>query len=1087
MNSLPGPRPTLAGLPDDIICELFKALETLDAPHGPLYRRSSRLAHLEFEHGQRGPSLGWIKLTHICRRLRNIGIGYLPALWGRVVCVFPNAHAWKTILARSRSAPLVLDIRDPGLRAAISWPLPAHALARARAISDIIHSEHPLSRRWWTDATLPSLEFIELSNDSELGTHRPSHCTGHICAPKLLTYTISGGFVPFHAQSLRSLLVGHQVLWTKLLDSLRSCPLLETLIVFNTCEPSDLTPVVVEVPVLLPCLKYFELVLPSDDSVCKLIDSLCIPLTTKVQCLYCRSPAVFRQLLSHRQLRNKPAFSDMLRVSAMRCPTAGTRSLSLVVAEFRTRESTSYKDFLIRNACADFRLVMREEPGVVDAADLAGMIEDAFSPSAALDIRVLAFHEDLDRIDSVSPIPNSLDGRERFGAALQAFAGVTILYVQRQSIQILELLRISLERVEIGSNVDALFPELQTIVLDITTERLKESQWRVVTDLLSFRWTGGRPLERLVLMGTHLCHMSPDRNPGVTKLRISLGPVKWARLPTCGEANGDLLVKYPTFYATPDSPNDIICELFKALATIDAPRGLPLRRSLNPAYLEFEYGKPSPSLGWIILTHICRRLRNIGIGYLPALWGRVVCVFPSAHAWKTTLARSRSAPLVLDTRDAGVRAVMSWPLPAHAMVRARSIRGVVHPQQPVGHQWWSDANLPSCKFLDLSYDYGIGSRAGSRRLELTGHISAPVLVNYEIRGGFIPFHAQSLQCLSVSYSVVWTMLLDCLQSCPLLESLTVLDTCESSEPESAPEKATATALPRLKRISLSEPSDDSVCKLLDHLIIPLEAKVDGPWCRSPTVFRHLLTLRKLRSDPASHDMLRVSATRCPTDGTRYLSLAVSEYWRGEETPYIWLAFTELGLSRREQPGDTAELVGLLEDAFSPSAALDIRVLVFHDRDNCGRIVGVGSLPNSPDGLERLGVALRAFAGVVLLHVQRQSIPVLELLRASLERAEEADSNTEALFPELQTIVLNIVAERLEESQWRVVMDILAHRKASGRPVARLVLMGTHLCHMSPDRDPGVTKLRIAIGPAKKLVGEVVDLRGGKRCTCGKYC
>ena len=70
----------LSSIPDDILCELYAILADVDPP-----RRDGRPTWEDHS-----PSLVWLKLTHVCRRLRLLGLE-LPHLWGRIVCILPRA------------------------------------------------------------------------------------------------------------------------------------------------------------------------------------------------------------------------------------------------------------------------------------------------------------------------------------------------------------------------------------------------------------------------------------------------------------------------------------------------------------------------------------------------------------------------------------------------------------------------------------------------------------------------------------------------------------------------------------------------------------------------------------------------------------------------------------------------------------------------------------------------------------------------------------------------------------------------------------------------------------------------------------
>ncbi|VDC04775.1 unnamed protein product [Peniophora sp. CBMAI 1063] len=540
-------------------------------------------------------------------------------------------------------------------------------------------------------------------------------------------------------------------------------------------------------------------------------------------------------------------------------------------------------------------------------------------------------------------------------------------------------------------------------------------------------------------------------------------------------------------------PDDILYELFKALEGID-PAQSPSTHAYTIA--SARRGSEPASLGWITLTHVCRRLRNIGINCVPTLWGRVLCVFPSEHAWKTAFERSKSAPLVLDLDDDRIRAVAPHPLPTTILSRALSIIDTIYGNTPIERKWWIDATLPHVVSLELSYEltsYVDYVREWRRIVILDGRISAPSLAWFRADGCFIPFNAPALRYLEIRHTVVWTMLLDSLRSCPLLEQLHLNDACEPTT--LALDAPSQVALPRLEFICLYEPSNIGVCKVLDNLTGSSTMRIIARFCPSTAVFRNLLDRRRSSGyQLGCGRVLNISATRSSVDGTRTLRLAVADCRppRDEDAPYKSDLFrlesrAHWRLEQREAPAIAASgLVNMLGEAFPPGeSALDIRLLAFQDDEE--EYCYVCPLPYAPDMMESLGEVLLALSRVEVLFVQSRNFEILKLLRDSLERAESPESPG-TLFPELQSLFVDIRVVRLSESQWSVVVDILAYRKAAGRPLDRLVLLGTHLCHLSPDNYPGVTKLKVDLRPIKKLVGEVVDQRkGGKKCTCGKLC
>lgn len=112
-------------------------------------------------------------------------------------------------------------------------------------------------------------------------------------------------------------------------------------------------------------------------------------------------------------------------------------------------------------------------------------------------------------------------------------------------------------------------------------------------------------------------------------------------------------------------PDDIICEFFHVAAEIDPPRG--------PRSQTWQYNAPRGCLGWILLTHVCRTWREIGLSQ-SVLWARVVSVFPPDI--KAIISRAKDTPLALDFTFANGEGRKLWTAKATAEVisRARSYK-----------------------------------------------------------------------------------------------------------------------------------------------------------------------------------------------------------------------------------------------------------------------------------------------------------------------------------------------------------------------------------------------------------------------------
>ncbi|KZV71530.1 hypothetical protein PENSPDRAFT_751635 [Peniophora sp. CONT] len=59
-----------------------------------------------------GKHLGWILLSHVCRRWRAVLLALPPIIWGKVVCYSQTRNMFEVMLKRAHNAPLTLEIRD---------------------------------------------------------------------------------------------------------------------------------------------------------------------------------------------------------------------------------------------------------------------------------------------------------------------------------------------------------------------------------------------------------------------------------------------------------------------------------------------------------------------------------------------------------------------------------------------------------------------------------------------------------------------------------------------------------------------------------------------------------------------------------------------------------------------------------------------------------------------------------------------------------------------------------------------------------------------------------------------------------------
>ncbi|KZV62577.1 hypothetical protein PENSPDRAFT_692394 [Peniophora sp. CONT] len=172
-----------ARLQDDILCEVFYVLAEIDPPGTPMAANETY-----YKPG----SLGWISITHVCRRWRKIGLD-LSKLWADIICVFPRGV--DTIAQRTKNQLLNLDLdlsRDPeDVWDAIQN---RNLLARAHTLrhEPFFCGETRLRYAWSTmlmDLTLPQLR--ELSLVLFDFPYSPRHPQRSLNAPNLRTLALN--------------------------------------------------------------------------------------------------------------------------------------------------------------------------------------------------------------------------------------------------------------------------------------------------------------------------------------------------------------------------------------------------------------------------------------------------------------------------------------------------------------------------------------------------------------------------------------------------------------------------------------------------------------------------------------------------------------------------------------------------------------------------------------------------------------------------------------------------------------------------------------------------------------------------------
>ncbi|KZV64057.1 hypothetical protein PENSPDRAFT_656845 [Peniophora sp. CONT] len=319
-------------------------------------------------------------------------------------------------------------------------------------------------------------------------------------------------------------------------------------------------------------------------------------------------------------------------------------------------------------------------------------------------------------------------------------------------------------------------------------------------------------------------------------------------------------------------PDDIIYELFEAAALVYPPRSLS---KMHP-FVRRKRAPEHTSLGWIILTHICRRWRSIGLSAtLAPLWASVVC-FSKKHSVIDQLSlRAQGWPVTIDLsryNDNGVSSVsrvMNWTILddwAHSNIgsvgaliapgfflldRLKSQRLVL----PNLHEIHLGADLP--KDFNPQWDLS-GLRSAWLHEKLVPHPLVGTLHELHLRlwTGLVPL----------------ALLLDFLRACPYLEILDMdvtedwphEDMPDDTRPESVHHVERETIVfEHLRQAKLSLWSDQMVRDLWLPIHAPPELSFQlacsSSWYHKPLPrVRDLLEASQREMDVALYDGLEVS-------------------------------------------------------------------------------------------------------------------------------------------------------------------------------------------------------------------------------------
>lgn len=130
-------------LNDDVLYEIFYAVVALEPPESmeEINPRTRYRALQPYFHAEK---FGWIRLTHVCQRWRDILLGPSMAhLWGRIAFTYPSIVAFPTLLSRSRNALVDTFLHAPS----DGWPVAPLSPQRVQAAMSILSRTRSLKLR----------------------------------------------------------------------------------------------------------------------------------------------------------------------------------------------------------------------------------------------------------------------------------------------------------------------------------------------------------------------------------------------------------------------------------------------------------------------------------------------------------------------------------------------------------------------------------------------------------------------------------------------------------------------------------------------------------------------------------------------------------------------------------------------------------------------------------------------------------------------------------------------------------------------------------------------------------------------------
>lgn len=200
-------------MPPEILGEILTIVSHADPPHArALDNRGPQSSEARRE--DEAAHLGWIKLGHVCRRLREQLLS-LRALWAAIAFSLPRLETAKEIRQRAGDVPLVICLNN-GYHTPVTIAESAKKHFKRARIITIGDAVPQLSSYFWhfspkdlKDQSFPFLEeltlkMMERSGASQVLIKPEVYSLPPINAPRLRRLALQDYFIPFHPGNLTS-------------------------------------------------------------------------------------------------------------------------------------------------------------------------------------------------------------------------------------------------------------------------------------------------------------------------------------------------------------------------------------------------------------------------------------------------------------------------------------------------------------------------------------------------------------------------------------------------------------------------------------------------------------------------------------------------------------------------------------------------------------------------------------------------------------------------------------------------------------------------------------------------------------------